>query len=234
MKILAIDTATRACSVAVTHDSTLVTEINLVSKTTHSRHLMELIDRSLKIGGYSLSEMEGYAVTVGPGSFTGLRIGLSVIKGLCSVTKRPVAGVSTLDALAYDIPYPAFNIIAMVDARKGEVYTASYRSEEGGVHKTSGEEVLRPEEVLDGIDEKTIFIGSGSTTYRELIMERAGGKALFLHPSRNEIRASTVARLALERFEAGDTDDLSTLVPFYIRRSDAEINLDRKQQAAGL
>ena len=231
MKILAVDTATQACSVAVENNGVVAVEVTLVSKTTHSRHLMELIDKALSLSGIKLSDLEAYAVTAGPGSFTGLRIGLSVIKGLCSVTGGSVVGVSSLDALAYGIPWPAFNVVVMIDARKGEVYTASYRSEGGVLHKASEDEALEPEKLLARVSEKTIFIGSGSVTYRDLITAKVGDNALFQVESGNNIKASTVAALARKRLERGDGDNLSSLVPFYLRRSDAEIDLEKKQQA---
>lgn len=231
MKILAVDTATQACSVAVANNGVLAAEVTLVSKTTHSRHLMALIDKALDLSGMTLSELDGYAVTAGPGSFTGLRIGLSVIKGLCSVTGGDVVGVSSLDALAYGISYPAFDVVAMIDARKGEVYAASYRSEGGVLCKASDEEALKPEALLEKVREKTIFIGSGSVTYRDLIVARLGENALFHVENGNHIKASVVAALARKRLEAGDADDLAALAPCYIRRSDAEIDLEKKQQA---
>ncbi len=108
MKILAVDTATKGCSVAVTENSILLTELTLVSSRTHSKHLMGMIETAFSMSGLTVNDIDGFAVTKGPGSFTGLRIGISAIKGLASAAGKPVAGVSTLDSLAFQFPsdYP--------------------------------------------------------------------------------------------------------------------------------
>jgi tRNA threonylcarbamoyladenosine biosynthesis protein TsaB len=100
MKILALDTATDSCSVAATDDGTLAAELTIRKNQTHSKHLMELIHSVLEIAGFGVGDLDGLAVTVGPGSFTGLRIGISTIKGLAHALDKPVVGVSTLEALA--------------------------------------------------------------------------------------------------------------------------------------
>jgi tRNA threonylcarbamoyladenosine biosynthesis protein TsaB len=100
MKILALDTATNSCSVAATDEGKLAAELTISKNQTHSKHLMELIHSVLEIAGFGVGDLDGLAVTVGPGSFTGLRIGISTIKGLAHALDKPVVGVSTLEALA--------------------------------------------------------------------------------------------------------------------------------------
>ena len=101
MKILALDTATKTCSVALTDDGSLAAESTIIKNQTHTKHLMRLIHSVLEISGFGLSDMDGFAVTIGPGSFTGLRIGISTIKGLAQALGKPVVGISSLKALAW-------------------------------------------------------------------------------------------------------------------------------------
>jgi tRNA threonylcarbamoyl adenosine modification protein YeaZ len=110
MKILAIDTATKSCSVAVTDDGSLSAELTTLKNQTHSKHLMELIHSVLEIAGFGVGDLDGLAVTIGPGSFTGLRIGISTIKGLAHALDKPVVGISSLKALALCLlePVPSF------------------------------------------------------------------------------------------------------------------------------
>ena len=127
MKILAFDTAMQSCSVALTEDSRLLAEVNLVNTETHSRHLAGLIRDVCRMARTELSEIDGYAVTRGPGSFTGLRIGISTAIGLAQASGKPIAGVSTLHSLAAQATVPSQLVCPMIDARRGEVYVSVLR-----------------------------------------------------------------------------------------------------------
>ena len=127
MRVLAVDTATSSCSVAIVDGEELVSEITLISGETHSRHLSSLIEALTRTAGLALEQIEGFAVTRGPGSFTGLRIGIGTVKGLAVAGNRPMAGVSTLAALAWQVGPTDHTICPMVDARRNEVYAAFYR-----------------------------------------------------------------------------------------------------------
>jgi len=192
---------------------------------THAKHLMGMIDSAIRLSGSDLASVDGFAVAQGPGSFTGLRIGIATVKGLAAATGKPMAGVSTLDALAAQ--GSGFNglVCALMDARRGEVYAALYSQATTGLTKLSDEMVTTPEAVLDGLDEPSFFIGQGAVVYRHLIREAKGGAAHFAPPALNAIRASTLVQLSLARFSAGQTDDVAGFVPVYLRKSDAEINL---------
>jgi len=126
MKILAIETSTMMGSVAVMDKTQLIAEYRLNIKGTHSERLVRIIDEVLKDSGLEFKDLDGYAVSIGPGSFTGLRIGITTVKGLAFVTRKPVAAIPTLDALACNIPFSQYQICPMLDARKKEVYTALY------------------------------------------------------------------------------------------------------------
>ena len=126
MKILAIDTATMSCSAAIVADGLLRAELNTVTNQTHSKHLMDMIHTVCDMSEIKIAEVDGFAVTIGPGSFTGLRIGISTIKGLAWSLNKPVVGVSSLDAIAWQCDLSPYPICSLLDARKHEVYYCLY------------------------------------------------------------------------------------------------------------
>ena len=145
MRILAVDTSTRSCSIAVVDGSDLLAEITSGNGQTHSRHLMAMIDSALGLAGLNLSMIDGLAFTCGPGSFTGLRIGISTILGLSASTGKPIAGISGLDALAMQAAAPDILICPMIDGRRNEVYCARYRWVNDALVKEMAEQVLSQE-----------------------------------------------------------------------------------------
>jgi tRNA threonylcarbamoyladenosine biosynthesis protein TsaB len=233
MKILAVDTATRSCSVAIVDKESLLAEVTLIRDQTHSRHLMGMIKKANELSGLFISDMDGFAVTRGPGSFTGLRIGLSTIKGLAAASGKPMVGVSSLEVLAIQSYVSSFLICPLIDARRGEVYYSNYRYKNGRLSQMIAEQVATPKEALTGIYEPCIFVGTGATLYQETIRFKLGEFAHFAAPAQNTISAATVAFLSLNRFQSGDTDDDRSLTPCYLRKSDAEINLAQKRQNYG-
>ena len=225
MKLLAVDTSTRACSVAVVDQDRLACEITTGPTGTHSTHLLRLIRMTLEFSEIELHELDGLAVCVGPGSFTGLRIGVATVKGLAFAAAKPVSGVSSLEALAQPcLPWPHL-ICAMLDARKGEVYAALYRARDGHLEREGREAVLSIEDALDGIHETCLFVGDGASRYREPIGVRLGPLALFPAAGQDFLRASSVAALAQVQFARQEIEDLDRLVPRYVRHSDAELSI---------
>ncbi|MFC1798675.1 tRNA (adenosine(37)-N6)-threonylcarbamoyltransferase complex dimerization subunit type 1 TsaB [Thermodesulfobacteriota bacterium] len=227
MQILAVDTATRSCSVAILSDRDLLAEVLVANGQTHSKHLMQMIKTGMERSGITLSDLDGIAVTRGPGSFTGLRIGISTVKGLAVAIGVPMVGISTLDVLAEQSATSPFLICPLIDARKGEVYFSKYKWSHNGLGKKCEEQVGSLSGVLADIDEPSLFVGDGALLYEELIRERIRSLAHFAAQNQHTILASTVARLGLKRFRQGDIDSLDRFVPRYIRKSDAEIK--RKQ-----
>jgi len=225
VKLLAVDTSTRACSVAVVDGDRLASEITTGPTGTHSTHLLSLIRTALSLAEMELQGLDGLAVCVGPGSFTGLRIGVSTVKGLAFAAGKPVAGVSSLEALAQPcLPWPHL-VCAMLDARKTEVYAARYRACDGRLEREGCEAVLSIEDALDGIHEACLFVGDGARRYREPIGLKLGSLALFPTASQDIIRASSVAALAQLQFARKEIEDLDRLAPRYVRHSDAELRL---------
>ncbi|MFH2220346.1 MAG: tRNA (adenosine(37)-N6)-threonylcarbamoyltransferase complex dimerization subunit type 1 TsaB [Pseudomonadota bacterium] len=228
MKILAVDTGTKSCSVAVVEKSSLLAEMTLVKDQTHSKHLMKMIHTVIGMSGLDLSELDGYAVNMGPGTFTGLRIGMSAVKGLAAASGKPVVGVSSLDALAMQASLSPYLICPLLDARRGEVYYSRYRFQNGGLIKEIKENVFPPETAIFDIDEPCTFVGNGARLYRAEIVDIMGDLACFAPFCQNTIRASTIAHLSMRRFETADTDDVGALSPRYIRKPDAEMKLEAR------
>ncbi|MEE9535918.1 MAG: tRNA (adenosine(37)-N6)-threonylcarbamoyltransferase complex dimerization subunit type 1 TsaB [Desulfobacterales bacterium] len=224
MRILAVDTAAKSCSVAIMAAGSLSAELITLKDETHSKHLMELIHKVLGMAGFRVGELDGLAVTIGPGSFTGLRIGVSTVKGLAHALNKPVVGVSSLDALAWQCADRSHLICALLDARKGEVYSATYRFENDTLTQKSLENVTAPEAAVEGLKEPCVFIGSGAQLYRRNITNVLGNLANFAPEDQNIIRASSVGFLSMEKFKTHDTSEAAGLVPHYIRKSDAELN----------
>jgi tRNA threonylcarbamoyladenosine biosynthesis protein TsaB len=225
MKILAVDTATTSCSVAILDQTTLAVEFTLNRKETHSKHLMEMIRSILNISGFDLSSIDGFAVTKGPGSFTGLRIGISTVKGLAAAAGKSIVGVSSLEALAAQVPASTNLICPLIDARKGEVYFSRYKVVDGKLQKETKEMVSSPGKVFDGLNESCLFVGNGALLYKRIIMEKLGRIASFAPVTYNIIRASTVAHLSMAKFESNHIDNIDNFSPHYIRKSDAELKI---------
>jgi tRNA threonylcarbamoyladenosine biosynthesis protein TsaB len=221
MKVLAVDTSTPTCSVAIVEQTHLICELVLGTGQTHSANLLSLVTSALKAARMDITQIDGFGVTVGPGSFTGLRIGLGVVKGLALALDRRVVGVSSLEALAHPCRAWPGLICALLDARKGEVYYAHYGVRADGGGARGADEVGPVEQALAGIVEPCLFVGGGARFYRERIVAAIGERARFAEGGLDLIRASTVAELACVGFGRNQALDAGRLVPRYVRRSEA-------------
>lgn len=222
MKILAVDTATQRCSVALVDDKSVISEYSVDHKDTHSKFVMGMIHEVLTTSGLTVDDLNGLAVTVGPGSFTGLRIGLSTVEGLAFAGGKPVTGISTLEALAYALYGTQLLICPILDARRKEVYTGRYRFHGQNLVCASPPMVVGLRESLADIRTSAIFIGDATDAYRDMIDHCLGELAVFAPPSQNYIRASVVGHLAMVRFTMEGAVDPAQLTPVYLRKSDAE------------
>ncbi len=224
MKILAVETSTKAGSIALIEDEELLREYLLNMEATHSERLLPIIERLLAESKLSPKEVEGFAVSLGPGSFTGLRVGISTVKGLAFATQRPIVGIPTLDGLAYNLIFTSFLICPILDAKKKEVYAALYKGDQkGGLKKLTSDLVLPPLELLKHIQKRVVFLGEGIKIYRQLFEEKLGKLALFAPLHLNVPRAASIAQLSLPKFLKGDTLEPEDLCPLYVRPSEAEM-----------
>ena len=224
MKVLGIDTSTSCGSVGLIDDGEVLSDYLLNIPVTHSERLLGAIEFILKETRCLIENLEGWAISLGPGSFTGLRIGVSTVKGLAFATGKPVAGVSTLDVLASQIAPTSYLICPILDARKKEVYTAFYRYEEdGSLRRQSNYQAIGPEELVKRITEQTIFLGDGVRTYRDFLLNSLLSLAIFPLAPLHVSRGSVVAKLGSELLQKGECLDLSTFVPIYVRPSEAEM-----------
>ncbi len=224
MKVLGIDTSTSCGSVGLVFDESIVSEFLLNNSVTHSERLLGAIELVLREARCPVEDLDGWAISLGPGSFTGLRIGVSTIKGLAFGTQKPVTGVSTLDVLASQVSPTPHLICPILDARKNEIYTAFYRYEEEKLlKKLSGYQTIKPQNLIRKIEEKTIFVGDGVKTYGNDIKNSLPSLSLFPPAPFHLPHGSTVARLGLELLLKGEYLDLSSFTPIYVRPSEAEI-----------
>ncbi len=221
LKFLTIDTSTTACSAALTVGGMIKGEFFLDAGKTSSVHLLTNIGNLMRDAGLFIDGMDGIGVALGPGSFTGLRVGAATAKGLALAANKPLFGFSTLAMLAMNLPYSAYPVCPMLDARKNEVYSAIYNCD--GFPSALVEDcVMSPDVFLERIKEPTMFVGSGAVRYREMIETNLGGKAVFPPCCCNQPRASAGAMLTLHSYSQGKSETPSSLNPYYIRPSEAE------------
>ena len=222
MKLLTIDTSTTTCSVALTIGERLVSESLINLGKTHASQLLRMADVALGEAGLCIKDLDGIGVSLGPGSFTGLRVGLATVKGLALAAEKPVYGFSSLAMLAMNLPWAAHPVCTMFDAKKKEVYAALYNCRDLPL-PLIGDCVDSPDSFLDRLDDVTIFVGEGAVAYRERIFARLGKKALFAPPFSHLPRASGGALLARCAFFRGEAIAPTELLPRYLRASEAEL-----------
>ncbi len=225
MKVLGIDTSTMTGSVGLIDDDRPLSQYSLSIEVTHSERLMDAVDKLLEGVRMGLDTIDGFAISIGPGSFTGLRIGLGAVKGLCMATGKQAASVSTLEALASNMPFCRHTLCPILDARKKEVYTARFKySEAGGMIRLTEDMLVSPEELAEQIQEPVVFSGDGVYVYRDFFKRRLGDHACFAPVNTLLPSGLSVARIGLPKLKRGETIR-DTEVPIYLRKSEAEIKL---------
>jgi len=225
MKILALDTTTISGSVALLDGARLVGEISSAAALSHSERLLASVDLLLKQNGLTIGGMDGFAVAAGPGSFTGIRIGLSTVKAFAFASGKPVAAVSTLEALAWKLRESPLRLAApVVDAKKGEIYAALFEAAKKGVKEIIPQGAYSPDGFLSLLPLGRIihFVGSGVGVYGDKIESCLRDRARF--SARSTFIAAEVGLIGYEKLTKGRTTDFKTLEPIYFRRSQAEEN----------
>jgi tRNA threonylcarbamoyladenosine biosynthesis protein TsaB len=237
MRVIGIDTASATASVALVENGLLLSEkidlrcapagnaIRRTSKNNHAETILPLIELLFESTGLSLQDITGFALSIGPGSFTGLRIGLSTVKGLAYGSQIPVVGMSTLFAHAGRVTDYDGLICALLDARKNEVYAAVFRKTGDVINRVTADIVASAADVIAIVREfqrgaPCLFVGDGAVVYKNVLLDSPGAR--LLETINYPTVAATIARLAEDRFHANSVDDLGRLTPVYIRPSEAE------------
>ena len=228
MLILALDSSAAPASAALLEDGKILSEFYINTKQTHSQTLMPMVESVLKLTNKTLDDVTCMAVSAGPGSFTGVRIGVSCVKGLSMTRNIPCAGVSTLRAMAENARQLTGIVCAVMDARCGQVYNALFRAESGKLTRLCDDRALPIAELLDECKtfaEKIYLVGDGAELCYKTF---AAIRAELLQPQLRFQRASGVAMAAQEMVENGQTVTPDALMPIYLRLPQAERELKAK------
>ena len=230
MSILAIDTASSVSSVAVASEGKLQAEVTVEAGRTHSETLLSHIEGALSFAGVERSALRGVAVSIGPGSFTGLRIGLATAKAIAYGLGIPLVGVSTLAALALAGPVPAGHTLVLMDAQKGNAYAGLYEWRDGSLHEVRPVRVAPlAEAIAEAADlGKPVLLTGELVVKKRARLENLPENVTLAPAHLLTARASHVAWFGIARLAAGECDDPMTLEPFYIRRSEAEVLWEKR------
>ena len=230
MKILAVDTSATAASVAVAEENKLIGEFSINTALTHSQTLMPMVDELLKNTGLSVNDIDAVAVNAGPGSFTGVRIGVAAVKGIAFPKNLPCVSVSTLESMAYNMLGNDCIVCSVMDARCSQVYNALFRVKGCTVTRMTDDRALSLTDLkneLRNINEKVVLAGDGAVLCSKFLGEEL--ENIMLAPFNNRIQtASSVAYAACEKINNGETVKADELMPVYLRLPQAQRELNKK------
>ena len=232
LKLLALECSATAASAALCQEDKVIGEYFLSTGQTHSQTLLPMAEGLLAASGETLAGLDCLAVSTGPGSFTGLRIGIAAVKGMALGADKPCVGVSTLEALAWNLRGFQGVAAAVMDARCGQVYSALFRLDGGAVSRFTPDAAItiaQLGEMLQNQENPVFLVGDGAVLCYNTLLEKLPG--LRLAPAHLRLqRASSVGALALEIYQAGGAVDCGRLMPSYLRLPQAERELKKKQQ----
>ncbi|MBM3252476.1 MAG: tRNA (adenosine(37)-N6)-threonylcarbamoyltransferase complex dimerization subunit type 1 TsaB [Candidatus Omnitrophica bacterium] len=222
MRILGFDTSSGSFSIAIL-DNDKITEESFNCEKKLSSLIISSIERILKRKKVSLESIDAFAVGLGPGSFTGLRVGISTVKGLAMACAKPVIGISTLDILAANITRENRQICTIIDAKRNSVYYCFYRNNNEHLRKIGSYGLIDIGELIKKIKEDTVFTGDGLDIFGQLIKDKLGKKAIIAE-RRNWIpKARNLVVMAKERLKSGKFDNPDKLVPLYLYPKECQI-----------
>ncbi|MBF0518410.1 MAG: tRNA (adenosine(37)-N6)-threonylcarbamoyltransferase complex dimerization subunit type 1 TsaB [Nitrospirae bacterium] len=235
MRVLSIDTSSSVGGVAVfDSDKGLMADmrVNLMpNKNTHSEKLMPAIDYILKESDTTLSAVDAYVAAAGPGSFTGLRVGINTVKGFALVSGKPVISISTFEGLALNFPFTKYPVCILLDARKEDIYGAVYSiGDSGSLDEIVACGVYKIGEICEKLaaEEKVIFTGDASVKYKKTLQQLTDNKALFAGIEHHSISPAALAAYGLKKLKAGAVSDAMTLKPLYLKRPQGVSNPRRQ------
>ena len=223
MRALGIDTSTMTAGVGIVEDDQILVDLKFDVRVTYSEILMPTIDMAFKTVGMKIDDLDGLAISIGPGSFTGLRIGLSTAKGLCAGSKKPLVAVPSLDALASHSLYCRYQVAPLLDAKKDQVYAALYDTSEGELKREGEYMAVSVEDLVKKMSKKTLFVGPGARLYRKELTDLLGENACFALNDQSFPSGASIARMGVGKLACGETEDIANLEPLYIRMSEAEL-----------
>ena len=231
--ILAVNTTTRQFGLALMDlHGTVLAEYLILPKERNFSGFMPAVHSLMKSARVEMEEVQMIAVAIGPGSFTGMRVGLAMAKGMAQGLKIPIIGVSSLEALASQVIYANYPVCPIIDSRKGEVFTALfYWSDDGEIVRTQEDTCLRIKDLASVATETTIILGNDFNRQSPLIEDALGTEAVLAQAHLWNLRASAVGARGLKRFQAHDFDDPQDLVPIYLRPPDIRPNPYASQSA---
>ena len=230
MIVLGIDSSTQVNTIALLQDGQLLCEAVLNTRKNHSQRLMPMMDILLKEAGLTIENVDGVAVSSGPGSFTGLRIGMTTAKALAWSLNKPLVGIPSLDGVAFNAQGVTGIICPILNARRSEVYTALYKMDKGKLKRMSDYMALEPVELIKRLQNhnQITLLGDGIEEFISIFAEKLGDRLTVPSPANRLPRASHIAYLGWKRLLKGEADDVINLVPLYVRKADAEIKLKSK------
>ncbi len=227
MNILAIETSTKHFSLAVLKNDKLCVKQDVMLDKVLSDSIIPAIDGTLKKAKLSFSEVDGFAVGLGPGSFTSLRVGMSTIKGFCLASGKKVVGVSSLDLIACNVlPASQRDICVIVDAKRAMVYAAIFRLGKSGLTRIGKYRLLEIKDLLPQIKKNTTFVGDGIALYREAIEAYFAKTKIHITFEQESLwlpKAEHLAFLALDRFKKKKDDNINKLLPLYLYPEDCQV-----------
>jgi len=226
MNLLSLDTSSHDASIAVLKDEDVLLEYNFTSQDNLSAMLIPSLEFVLKVLGLQIAQIDVFGIGIGPGLFTGIRIGMATLKGLAFSGRKPVVGVISLKALAYKFADTEKNIMSLVDAKKGEVYLGGYRFSNGELVELVPPCLLKIADIVPLVAKfpDKIFVGSGAEKHMDFLKNNFSECR---RPYRSNFLANEIGMIALKQFRRQQyLSDLQDLLPFYLRKPDAETNLD--------
>lgn len=229
MKVLGIESASLVASVAMVCDGQMTAEYTLNLKKTHSQTLLPMIDQMMQLLGEDISTVDAIAVSGGPGSFTGLRIGAATAKGIGFVTGKPLVNVPTMDAMAYGVYVTDAIICPMLDARRKQAYTGLYRFEGTEFRVVKKQWMAEAEELAEELNrrgERVVFLGDGADACRDILEAKLTVPYTFAPVPSNRQRGASVAALGEKMALRGETVSAAEFRPDYLRKSQAERERD--------
>ena len=224
MLTLAFDTSSKTAAVALLQDDVILYETIINVGLNHSEVLLPAIDQACLQARIKIAEIDLFACTIGPGSFTGLRIGVSTLKGLMLATGKPAVGISSLAALALNVSKSSKIICSVMDAGRGQVYVAYYRyNEHGLIDQMDIEKAVDPREIIQNPEQEIIFVGDGAIKYADILSNTKTSEINIASALQQYIRASSVGFLGREKYDRNELLNAETFGPFYLRSADAHM-----------